>query len=167
MNDPGPTTDPAGDLLARTRSAVLNVLVVAGGGIALSGWFLKGRERGATLWSPDDVRKGAYLGLLGLVAASFALRRTLGSRSALKDPATRSKRFFRAHLAGAVVGALAVPLGLAYAYAVRPDLEAVGPFWVAAMALGYLSLPRADALTDFDEPLPATPPDPQRTENGP
>jgi hypothetical protein len=164
MTDPGPEpatpADPAGELVRRTRSAVLNVLVVVGGGIALSGLILRDRRRGATLWPPDPTRRAAYVALLGLVVASVVLRRVLGRRSGLRDQATRAGRFFRAHLAGALAGALAVPLGLAYAYAVRPDLEAVAPFWVAALALGFLSLPRPDALSDLDAPPPPTPPDP-------
>jgi hypothetical protein len=39
-----------------------------------------------------------------------------------------------------------VPIGFAYAYAVRPTLDAVAPFWVAGLALGFLALPRAAEL---------------------
>jgi hypothetical protein len=44
-------------------------------------------------------------------------------------------------------------LGLAYGWFVRPQLDAVGPFWAAALGLGFLALPRAASLNDFDEPI--------------
>jgi hypothetical protein len=56
-------------------------------------------------------------------------------------------------VAAAAVGALAVPLGLVYGWTVRPRLDAVAPFWVAALALGFLALPRVHELEGFDAPL--------------
>jgi hypothetical protein len=35
---------------------------------------------------------------------------------------------------------------------VRPRLDGVAPFWVAALALGVLALPRSVALEGLDEP---------------
>ena len=129
------------EVLARTRSAVLNVLLVAGLLIALSGWALRSLDRGATLWPPDRARRVAFGVLLGLVAASLIARRAIGRRP-------RPARFFQAHLAAAILGALAVPLGFVYGYAVAPTLDAVAPFWVAGLALGFLALPRRAELAD-------------------
>lgn len=150
------STAPATELrlVEQTRSAVLNVMIVSAAGVALTGLALRGRDRGATLWSPDLTRRACYLTLLLLVMGSTAARRILGSRTALRDPETRAGRFRRSHLVGAVLGALAVPLGLLYGFAIEPRLQAVTPFWVAALALGVLSLPRAEQLDGFDEPLP-------------
>ncbi len=139
--------------LDRTRSAVLNVMVVAAAGIAVSGLVLRRRDRGALAWPLDDTRRLAYSLLLVIVTASIALRRGLGRRSALNDPSRRCTRFFRAHVLAVTVGALAVPLGLAHGIAAEPSLQAVAPFWVAALALGALAFPRARELEDFDEPM--------------
>jgi hypothetical protein len=144
--------------LERTRSAVLNILVAEGLGIAASGFLLRWRDRGALFRAHDQVRQGMLGGLLILVAASYLARRVLGSRSALLDPARRARRFFRAHVISALIGSLAVPLGLAYGWTVRPRLDAVAPFWVAALALGFLALPRASELDDLDVPPSATGP---------
>jgi hypothetical protein len=40
-----------------------------------------------------------------------------------------------------------------YGWIVRPRLDAVAPFWVAALALGFLALPRAAELDGFDAPM--------------
>jgi hypothetical protein len=55
----------------------------------------------------------------------------------------------------ASLAALAVPLGLLSGWIDRPRLDVVGPFWVVALALGFLALPRAHELEDFAEPLPS------------
>jgi hypothetical protein len=140
--------------LERTRSAVLNILVLDGVGIAVSGLLLRWRDRGALFRAPDGARQAMLGGLLALVVASFLCRRILARRSALRDPARRARRFFRGHVVSAALGALAVPLGFVYGWTVRPRLDAVAPFWVAALALGFLSLPRAVELVDLDDPLP-------------
>jgi hypothetical protein len=146
--------DRAADVcLARTRSVVLNLLVVSGAVMAAGGFALRGLERGATLWPPSVAGRVAHAGLFGLIFLSYLMRRVLASRTALRDPKARSRRFFRAHVVSASIGALAVPLGLAYGYAIRPKLDAVGPFWVAAMALEFLALPRGYELNDFDVPM--------------
>ncbi|MBX6315268.1 MAG: hypothetical protein IRY99_20510 [Isosphaeraceae bacterium] len=139
--------------MERTRSAVLNVMLVAGVGIALSGLMLGRRDRGLTDWPPAAARPWAYGALLVVVVASHLVRRLGASRSALRDPATRATRFIRAHVAAAVVALLAVPLGFAYGLAVEPELPAVLPFWVAALALGFLALPRDVELEGFDAPM--------------
>jgi hypothetical protein len=140
--------------LERTRSAVLNILVADGIGIAASGLLLRWRDRGALFRAPDVARQAMLGGLFAVVVASYLCRRFLARRSVLRDPAGRARHFFRAHVASAALGALAIPLGLAYGWTVSPRLDAVAPFWVAALALGFLALPRGPELDDFDEPMP-------------
>ncbi len=89
-----------------------------------------------------------------LVVIGYLVRRIGTRRSALRAPASRASRFYRAHVAAALMGSLAVPLGLLHGWAVRPQLEAVAPYWVAALALGFLALPRAHELEGFDDPMP-------------
>ncbi len=139
--------------LERTRSAVLNVLVVMGIGIALSGWLLSRRAFGLALWPPDEARRLALLALLGIVLLSVSVRRIGTSRVFLKDHTKRAQRFYWAHVAGAAIGALAVPLGFAYGWAIRPRIDGVGPFWAVALAMGVLSLPRIEPLLGFDRPM--------------
>jgi hypothetical protein len=143
--------------LARTRSAVLNVLVATGLGIAISGGLLRWRDRWALFRGPEAVRRGLLATLLGLAVCSYVARRVLCGREALRDPTTRAERFFRGHVIAAAIAALAVPLGLVYGWLDRPRLDAVGPFWVAALALGFLALPRGHELEGFDEPMAAAP----------
>lgn len=140
--------------LERTRSAVLNVLIAVGVGILVSGLILGRRDRGALLWSERAEGRALHLVLFGLIAASVAVRRILSSRSALQKGDARAARFYRAHVLSAAVGALAIPLGFFYGWAIRPSLQAMAPFWVAGLALGVLALPRARELDDFDEPMP-------------
>lgn len=146
---------PSAACLERTQSAVLDVLVAVGAGILISGLILGGRDRGALLWSERAEGRALQLVLFILIAASIAVRRVLASHSALKHPSERAARFFRAHLLSAVVGALVIPLGFFYGWAIRPGLDALAPFWVAGLALGVLALPRARELADFDEPMPS------------
>lgn len=138
----------------RTRSTVLNVLVVVGAAIAASGWVLGRRDGGALLWNPVSASRIAGVGLVALLVASRVLVRVGAGRSALRDPTTRAGKFARMHVAAAVVGGLAVPLGFAYGWAIQPRIEAVAPFWVIALASGFLALPREHELADFDEPIP-------------
>ncbi|HEV3120885.1 MAG TPA: hypothetical protein VGY53_03230 [Isosphaeraceae bacterium] len=142
------------ECLDRTRSAVVNVLMVVGLGIAVAGIYLGRRDRGALLWSEREMGRGAHALLFVIIVASFAVRRVVASRAALRDPAGRAPRFFRAHVASAILGALAMPLGALYGWAIRPRLDAVLPFWVAALALGVLALPRSYELEGFEEPIP-------------
>jgi hypothetical protein len=138
-------------LLERTRSAVLNVMVVAGLGIAVSG-VVVGRR--VVLAPPLPRREAEAVGtgaLVALIFAGFLVRRVLGARARLRDPATRPGRFYRAHVLGAAIGALAVPLGFAYGYLIRPTLGAVAPYWVAALALGAINFPRAVELEGLDD----------------
>jgi hypothetical protein len=146
--------------LERTRSAVVNVLMVVGLGIAASGIYLGRRDHGAMLWPERAASRAVHAWLTALILASTLMRLVLANRRALADPDRRPARFFRAHLSSAIVGALAVPLGLAYGWAVRPRLDAVLPFWVSALALGVLALPRAAALEGFASPMADDPPEP-------
>jgi hypothetical protein len=139
--------------LQRTRNAVLNILVAVGVGIALSGLVLRWRDRSALSRAPEWVGQALLGGLLVLVVTSYLCVRLGARRSSLRDPAHRGLRFSRAHQRAALVGALAIPLGLVYGWMVRPQLAAVAPFWVAALALGFLALPRAHELEGFDAPL--------------
>ncbi len=154
------TLEPAAlACLERTRSAVLNVLVAIGVGIAASGFFLAGRDRAGLDPTSDLARilvRVDRLDLLTLIVIGYVVRRIGTRRSALSDPADRASRFYRAHVATALLGGLAVPLGLMHGWAVRPQLDAVAPYWIAALAIGFLALPRAHELEGFDEPI-ATP----------
>jgi uncharacterized membrane protein YidH (DUF202 family) len=155
MTPDEPPPDAQGELRAvvdRTRSAVLNVLVGAGVGIAASGLLLRGRDTGATRWPKEPARYAAFALLFALIVASVAARRLLTAPKALREPGQRVQRYYWGHLAGALIGALAVVVGFVYAYAVQPNLEAVAPFWIAALALGWLSLPRTASLEAFDPP---------------
>ncbi len=156
MVDTPPPTSPAEALLERTRSGVLNVLVAVGLGIAVSGWLLGRRAGVGLVLAPDEARQWAYGGLLGLVAASYLTLRLLGSPSRLRDPARCASRFYRAHLMSAAVGALAVPLGFAYAWTIAPRLATVAPFWIVALAAGAMAYPRRYELDDLPRagPLP-------------
>lgn len=157
MSSLGPA---AADCLERTRSSVLNVLVGVGVAIAVSGLALRGREIPMGAQAPEPVRRGLIGVLLAVAVASYASRRILGNRTALADPARRYARFYRAHVVSAAVGALAIPLGFVYGWVVRHRLEDMGPFWIAALALGFLAYPRAHELEDFDTPArePSGPP---------
>ena len=137
----------------RTRSSVLNVLVVVGAGIAVSGWVLGRRDRGASLWDPVTAWRISVGVLVALLVASRMLIRVGAGRSALREPSRRGARFARMHIASAVVGGLAVPLGFAYGWMIQPRIEAVAPFWVVALASGFLALPREQELADFEDPM--------------
>ena len=134
--------DEAGaDEFDRTRSGVVNVLVAVAAGVAASGWLLRDREivaapAGGTL----QAHRVAMAVLIGLVAVGYAT---------LRADSGRSGRF---RVAAAAVGAMAVPLGLAHGWLVDPSLQAIAPFWVAALGLGGLAFPRrGGAMLEDDE----------------
>lgn len=161
MFDPNETIeqdlDPAAlRCLERTRSGVLNVLVAVGLVVALTGAFLRGRGRELAAEGPG--RSGGMLlaVLLVIFAASTLLRRWLGRRARLREPASRGRRFYWGHVLPAVVGALAAPLGMVHGLLVSPRLESILPFWIAALVLGVLAYPRGRELEGFD--LPMVPP---------
>jgi hypothetical protein len=138
-------TPRASEVLEQTRSAVLNVLIIAGAGIAASGLLLRWRDSWALSRAPESAKNGLIVAL-ALVAVFSHLTR----RSARGD----EQRFYRGHVLAAALAALAVPLGLAFGWFVRPRLDAVAPFWIVALALGWLALPRAYEVDEF-EPVPS------------
>ena len=149
-------TTPDAACLERTRSAVLNVLIAAGLGIAASGGLLRWRDGWATDRAQGAVGSYLHRALIVLVVLTVVTRRVLTARGRLQDPGSRAPRFVRAHVVPAAMGLTALPLGLAYGWFVRPRLDAVAPFWVAALALGALSFPRASELTGLDDGGPAS-----------
>jgi hypothetical protein len=153
--DPSLARDPSStDCLDRTRSAVLNVLVVVGAMIAASGWVLGHHDPEPGLpWGVLETRRGLMIALGVLVALSYLILRVGAGRERLRDPARRGSRFFRGRVGSASVAALAVPLGFVHGWFLDPHLESLAPFWVAALGLGFLALPRGHELDDFDEPM--------------
>jgi hypothetical protein len=145
---------PAVACLERTRAVVLDILVADGIGIAISGSLLRRADIGFLLRAPDIVGQMLLGTLMALAISSYVWRRVWSGRAALRDPARRARRFYLGHVVAAAIGALAVPLGFAYGSLIDPELIGVGPFWVVALALGALALPRASDLTDFDDPMP-------------
>jgi hypothetical protein len=160
MPEPGSGTgtdrEPAAiACLGRTRSAVLNVLVLVGAGIAASGWVLGRHDPDAVLpWGLERTQRAFMAGLLVLGGFAYVLLRVGSGREALREPARRASKFFKARVGAAALAGLAVPLGFAYGWLIDPRLQALAPFWVAALGLGFLALPRGTELDDFDEPMP-------------
>jgi hypothetical protein len=145
--------------LERTRSAVMNIMVAMGGGIALSGIVLGRQKWGPSLFSPELAQKWAYRALLALFVASHVARRLGTSRAALRDPEGRPGRFFWGHVLAAAFAALAVPLGFFSAWAtgplaLRPLIWDILPFWLVGLALAVLAFPRDYELAGLDKPLP-------------
>ena len=157
-----PTLDPPSFVLepasrrclARTRSAVLNVLVAVGLMIAVSGWLLRMRAGVPVPPAATDLHRRLTLLLAVVGVTSYLSRRLLGRRAALRDPSRRASRFFWSHVLPALIAALAVPLGVLYGWMIVPSLDAVVPFWIVPLSLGVLSLPREHELADFDRPIP-------------
>jgi hypothetical protein len=152
--EPAAELDPASRrCLERTRSWVLDILVVVGLTILASGLVLRyGRWR-PVVADPEGWRRALYGGLIGVVVLSHLTRRIMGARDRLRPPGTRAERFFRSRVAAAGVGWLAAPLGLVYGLTIEPRFESVVLFWAAALVLGILSLPRGVELEDFPEPM--------------
>jgi hypothetical protein len=132
----------------------MNVLMVVGLGIGLSGIVLSRRERGTILIPPPNLDRWAYGSLIAVCFLSLLVRRTLGSGRRLRDPQKGAARFYWAHVLSAVVGALAIPMGFAYGWLIRPRLDGVGPFWVVALALGALAYPRTQDWDDVSDRMP-------------
>lgn len=137
----------ARDCLARTRSAVWNILVLDGLAIALSGLALRRRAWGAALVSLEAAAWWTNAVLLGLIVSSTAVRLV----SVLPWASRRPGRFIAAHVLSAALGTLALPVGFLYAWTVRPRIEAVAPCWAVAIVLGLLALPRADEAELIDD----------------
>lgn len=139
--------------LERTRASVVNIMMGIGAGIALTGAglrFLDPPAHSSSLWL---TRRVAYSSLFALILGSYACRRIGLSRKSLRDSETRCARYFRSRVIAASVGAVAIPVGAVYGYAVEPRIQGVGPFWVVALGLGVLSVPRARELEGFDESI--------------
>ncbi len=140
--------------LDRTRSHVLNMLVVVGLAIAVSGWLLRQR---ALAWQPRPAKTLndlLYAVLIALAAASYISRRVLTARAARAAPERFESLFYWAHLGPALTASLAVPLGFAYGWLVRPELDALIPFWAVPFVLGFLALPRRSELNDRGDSSP-------------
>jgi fatty acid desaturase len=137
----------------RTRMAVLNVLVFVGASIAISGGILGRLDRGGLLWDPVRTWRISIIVLFAIFAGSHLIKRVGSGRAMLQDPASRARRFSRMHVLSAVVGGLAVPLGFFFGWAIQPNIEKIAPFWVVALASGFLALPRGHEITGFDEPM--------------
>lgn len=158
-----PTNEPAADpvdpevaaCLARTRAAVLDVLVAVGALIAASGLLLRGHDVPAGARPSRTIHDGLFLGLIAVAVCSYGLRR-MGPRRSSGDGgrARRSARFFWSHVGSATVAATGVLLGFAYGWFVDPRLEGVIAFWVVPLALGLLALPRRGELEDLGPPPP-------------
>lgn len=139
--------------LTQTRSRVVNVLILIGLTIMVSGLILGRLNLRVIVADVEGWRRLLYGGLVGVVVASHLTRRVMGSRDRLREPETRGERFARTKLVSALIGWLAAVLGLIYGLTIDPRLETVALFWAAAMVLGVLALPRAAELRGFDEPM--------------
>jgi hypothetical protein len=138
--------------LERTRSHVLNVLVVVGLSIAVSGWLLRVRGQTWQPWPAKTLSDSLYVALIALAAGSYIARRVLGARVMRAESGRRHHLFYWSHVGPALIAAVAIPLGFAYGWLVVPRLQAVIPFWAIAFALGFLSLPRKSELADLERP---------------
>ena len=125
----------------RAREAVLNVLIVAALGIAVGGIALARRPVPVPTEATRKIARQTYGGLIAIVLLGYVYRRMFGSASRLQEEG-RFERFRRARINSALIATLAVPLGFAHGYYVRPTLDGVAPFWVAALALGALAVPK-------------------------
>jgi hypothetical protein len=151
-NDPGqlPAAPAWAVCLERTRSAVLNVLVGVGLTIAFGGWLLRGRAEGRLPPREQWLHELLLAALIVLAVASYLIRRSARRPVASEDPGHRQARFYRSHVVAALIAALEAPIGIIYGLWIDPRLGAVIPFWVAALALGFLAIPRAHELGDYD-----------------
>lgn len=145
--------DRSRSLLEHTRSWVLNVLVVDGLTILSSalifrrwGWIDFGYETA-------PMRRFLVGSLIAVLVAGLSTLRIFGGRGSLTAPRSRAFRYFTSRVGAAVVGWMALPLGLAYGLAIEPSLNAVAPFWIAAMVVGTLAFPRPWDLEGFREPI--------------
>jgi hypothetical protein len=154
-----PDRDQASSALkARTRSAVLNVLVAIGLMIAISGWLLRLRGTDANDEGPQSTKilhRGLATALFVLGVTSFLSRRLMSRRFRRGDPERRDRRFFWAHVVPAILAALIAPLGLVEGWFVAARLDAIIPFWVVPLALGFWFMPREYEIAELER----TPPD--------
>lgn len=137
-----PTSEETSGELARTRSAVLNVMVGIAAMIAVSGWLIRLRAQGPAPRPIPGLHDALLLGLFVTSAASYLIRRRWTRWATSLSPSTRPPDFHRSHVAAAAVAALGVPIGLAYGWFVDPSFDGIAPFWVVPMAMGLLAIPR-------------------------
>jgi hypothetical protein len=140
------------ECLERTHSHVLNVLVAVGLSIAVSGWILRVRAQDWQPWPAKTLSDSLYIALIALAAAGYISRRVIGARINRALPGRRNQLFYWSHVGPALIGAFAIPLGLAYGWLVAPWLDQISPFWAVPFALGFLSLPRKSELVDLERP---------------
>ncbi len=142
--------------LERTRTAVLNVLIAVGVCIALSGGLLRFRTDALGPSAARNLHQKLMAGLIVISVISYATRRILSQRTVQGQAASRESRFYWSHVLPAIIAALAAPLGLAYGWWVDGSFQSVVPFWIAALALGSLALPRDRELECFDRSASGT-----------
>lgn len=148
-------------ILHRTRLAVLNVLVLVGGMIAVSGFLLRWRTEQGAVPAPAGAaapggewpRKALLGGLFALGLASYLARRAWWRRPSDLTPERWTRRLRWSHVGSAAIAAGGVPLGLAYGWWVDARLQAIAPFWVVPLALGLLAIPRR---VEIQDDFPAT-----------
>jgi hypothetical protein len=150
-----PPTPEAVETIRRARSGVWNVIMMAGLAIGASGLLLRRRQWDTSPMPVEVAWRWAHLALLGVIVASTFLRLL----SVVPWAARSRRRFVGAHVAAALAGFLAIPIGFAFAWLVRPRLDAIAPFWAVALVLGFLSLPRADEAELIDGQRRLGPPD--------
>jgi hypothetical protein len=141
--------------LSRTRAAVLNVLVVVGLMIAVSGWLLRRHAEQADIQPARGMHDGLLFGLIAVAVCSYLVRRSRPRSSDADVASRRAARFFWTHVASAAIAAAGVPIGFAYGWYVDPRIQGVITFWVVPLALGLLAFPRRGELDDLRPPSPS------------
>jgi hypothetical protein len=135
----------------------LNVLIADGLMIALSGGLLRYRSGALGPSGARALHRELMAGLFVIAVISYAARRilvrrarTASSRTVHGQEAAREARFYWSHVWPAIIAALAAPVGLVYGWWVDRSIQSIAPFWVVALALGSLALPRTSELEGFD-----------------
>jgi len=128
----------------------LNVLIAVGLCIAVSGGLLRLRIGAPGLSASRALHQQLLAGLMVISVISYATRRILSQRTVHGQEPSRESRFYWSHVLPAIIAALAAPLGLVYGWWVDESVQSIAPFWVVALALGTLALPRARELECFD-----------------
>ncbi len=142
------------DLLRRTRNGVLNVLVLVGGMIAVSGFLLRARAGDEAASRELRLRPVFLGGLFAVGCASYVVRRAWWRPEGL-SPERRARWFYWTHVGSAAIVAAGVPMGLGFGWWVESDLREIAPFWVVPLALGFLGIPRRGELEELTPPPPA------------
>lgn len=153
--DPAPVGPDMEACLSRTRSSVLNVLVGMGGMIAASGGLLRRRAGQGVVVPAPGSHDGLLFGLIVVAVASYFVRRAWLRRTGTMPADGRAARFFWTHVGSAAIAAVGIPLGLLFGWYVDPHLDAVIPFWVVPLALGFMALPRRGELEDLGPSSPS------------